>query len=188
VGLCPACPDGGGRGRGGLVLIRSLSPLLGHKVLYAHALSSWSGWVDPGIPLLLPMGLRSSSLMTSWVPGSLPSCCLFLAVVLGRCNPQGPIEKSPSEGKTTVKSPTVTHTVRKKDLILRSIERRPQMQFSMVRKFPLWRLRRYSVKYSKVRNFTFNTPCRRKLNSTSWARTSILWICSPPLFHCATLS
>jgi hypothetical protein len=29
------------------------------------------------------------------------------------------------------------YTVRKKDLILRSIERRPQMQFSMVRKFPL---------------------------------------------------
>jgi hypothetical protein len=46
------------------------------------------------------------------------------------------------------------YTVRKKDLILRSIERRPQMQFSMVCKFPLWRLRRYSVKYSKVRNFT----------------------------------
>jgi hypothetical protein len=68
------------------------------------------------------------------------------------------------------------------------LERRPQMQFSMVRKFPLWRLRRYSVKYSKVGNFTFNAPCRRKLNNTSWARTNILWICSPPLYHCATLS
>ncbi len=79
-------------------------------------------------------------------------------------------------------------TVRKKDLILRSIERRPQMQFSMVCKFPLWRLRRYSVKYSKVCNFTFNAPCRRKLNNTSWARTNFLWICSPPLYHCATLS
>ncbi len=79
-------------------------------------------------------------------------------------------------------------TVRKKDLILRSIERRPQMQFSMLRKFPLWQLRRYSVKYSKVHNFTFNVPCRRKLHSTSRARTSILWICSPPLYHCATFS
>ena len=82
------------------MLVRSLSPVLGHKVLYAHALSSWSGWVDPGIPLLLPMGPRSSSLMTSWVPGSLASCCLFLAVDLGRCNRQGPIKKSPSEGET----------------------------------------------------------------------------------------
>ncbi len=79
-------------------------------------------------------------------------------------------------------------TVRKKDLILRSIECRPQMQFSMVHKFPLWRLRRYSVKYSKVRNFTFNAPCRRKLNNTRWARTNILWVCSPPHYHCATLS
>jgi hypothetical protein len=48
-------------------------------------------------------------------------------------------------------------TVRKKDLILRSIECRPQMQFSMARKFPLWRLRIYSVKRSKMRNFTFDT-------------------------------
>jgi hypothetical protein len=92
----------GGRGRGGLVLVRSLSPVPGHKVLYAHTLSSWSGWVDPGIPLLLPTGPRSSSLMSSWVPGSLASCCLFLAVVLGRCNRQGPIKKSPSEGETAV--------------------------------------------------------------------------------------
>ncbi len=84
--------------------------------------------------------------------------------------------------------PASVYTVRKKDLILRSIERRPQMQFSMVRKFPLWRLRRYSIKYSKVRNFTFNAPCRRKLNNTCWERTNILWICSPPLYHCATLS
>jgi hypothetical protein len=67
---------------------------------YAHALSSWSGWVNTGIPLLLPTGPRSSSLMTSWVPGSLASCCLFLAVVLGRCNRRGPIKKSPSEGET----------------------------------------------------------------------------------------
>ncbi len=103
--VCPACPDGGGGGgRGGewLVLVRSLSPALGHKVLFAHALSSWSGWVDPGILLLLPTGPRSSSLMT-WVPGSLACCCLFLAVVLGRCNRQGPITKSPSEGETVSK-------------------------------------------------------------------------------------
>ena len=88
MGSCPACPGGGGRGRCGLVLVRFLSPAQGHKVLYAHALSSWSGWVDPGIPLLLPTGPRSSSLMISWVPGSLASCCLFLAAVLGRCKGQ----------------------------------------------------------------------------------------------------
>ena len=51
--------------------------------------------------LLLLMGPRSSSLMTSWVPGSLASCYLFLVVVLGRCNRPGPIKKSPSEGETS---------------------------------------------------------------------------------------
>ena len=54
----------------------------------------------PWNPLLLLTGPRSSSLMTSWVSGSLASCCLFLAVVLGCCNRQGPIKKSPSEGET----------------------------------------------------------------------------------------
>ncbi len=54
----------------------------------------------PWNPLLLLMGPRSSSLMTPWVPGSLASCCLFLVIVLGRCNRQGPIKKSPSEGET----------------------------------------------------------------------------------------
>ncbi len=38
--------------------------------------------------------------MTLWVPGSLAYCCLFPAVVPGRCNRQGPITKSPSEGET----------------------------------------------------------------------------------------
>ena len=84
------------------MLVRSLSPALGHRVLFAHALLSWSGWVDPGILLLLLTGPRSSSLMTSWVPGSLAYCCLFLAVVLGRCNWQGPITKSPSEGEASI--------------------------------------------------------------------------------------
>ena len=56
----------------------------------------------------------------------------------------------------------IMYTVRKKDLILRSIERRPQMQFSMAHKFPLWRLRRYSVKHSKMRNFTFDALWPRK--------------------------
>jgi hypothetical protein len=50
------------------------------------------------------------------------------------------------------------YTVRKNDIILRSIEQMLQTQLSMARKCPLWRLRRYSVKYSKVRNFTFNAP------------------------------
>ncbi len=37
--------------------------------------------------------------MTPWVPGSL-ACCIFPAVIPGRCNRQGPITKSPSEGET----------------------------------------------------------------------------------------
>jgi hypothetical protein len=49
-------------------------------------------------------------------------------------------------------------TVRKMDLILRSIQRRPQMQFSMARRFKLQLLRRYSVKFSKMRNFTLGSP------------------------------
>ncbi len=55
------------------------------------------------------------------------------------------------------------YTVRKNDIILRSIERMLQMQLYMVCKFPLWRLRRYSVKFSKVHNFTFNAHDWRKL-------------------------
>ncbi len=57
--------------------------------------------MDPGILLLLLTGPRSSFLMTPWVPGSLACCCLFPAVIPGRCNRQGPITKSPSEGETT---------------------------------------------------------------------------------------
>jgi hypothetical protein len=38
------------------------------------------------------LGPRSSSPMTSWVPGSLAFISLFLVVVLGRCNRQGPIK------------------------------------------------------------------------------------------------
>ncbi len=40
------------------------------------------------------------------------------------------------------------------DLILRSIERMLQTQLSMARKFKLQVLRRYNVKFSKMRNFT----------------------------------
>ncbi len=46
------------------------------------------------------------------------------------------------------------YTVRKMGLILRSLERRPQMQFSMAHKCMLQPLRRYDVKRSKMRNFT----------------------------------
>jgi hypothetical protein len=56
----------------------------------------------------------------------------------------------------------VSHTGRKKDLILRSLERRLQMQFSMARKFPL----RYNVKHSKMRNFTFDAQWPEK-NTTA---------------------
>jgi hypothetical protein len=41
------------------------------------------------------------------------------------------------------------------DLILRSIERMLQTQLSMARRFKLQVLRRYNVKFSKMRNFTF---------------------------------
>ncbi len=61
------------------------------------------------------------------------------------------------------------YTVRKMDLILRPIERRPQMQFSIARRFKLMLLRRYSVKFSKMRNFMLGTPrvgnFRQKNNS-----------------------
>jgi hypothetical protein len=40
------------------------------------------------------------------------------------------------------------HTVRKMDLILRPIERRPQMQFSIACRLKLQLLRRYSAKFS----------------------------------------
>jgi hypothetical protein len=54
------------------------------------------------------------------------------------------------------------YTVRKVGLILRSIQRRPQMQLSMARKFRLLSLSRYNVKHSKMRNFTFDVPWREK--------------------------
>jgi hypothetical protein len=38
--------------------------------------------------------------MIPLVPGSLAFIYLFLVVVLGRCNRQGPIKKSPTEGDT----------------------------------------------------------------------------------------
>jgi|688.fasta_scaffold1772350_1 hypothetical protein len=49
-------------------------------------------------------------------------------------------------------------TVHKMGLILRSLERRPQMKFSMSRKFILQLLRRYNVKHSKTRNFMLDAP------------------------------
>jgi hypothetical protein len=78
------------------------------------------------------------------------------------------------------------HTVCKMDLILRPIERRPQMQFSMARRFKLQLLRRYSVKFYKMRNITLGPPWLDKLKNTGGRRTSILWICSLWLYHCAT--
>ncbi len=46
------------------------------------------------------------------------------------------------------------YTVRKMNLILCSIEWRPQMQFSMARKFKFRQLRRYFVKPSKMCKYT----------------------------------
>jgi hypothetical protein len=77
-------------------------------------------------------------------------------------------------------------TVRKMDLILRPIERRPQMQFSLARRFKLQLLRRYSVKCSKMSNFTLERLRLDKLKSTGGRRTNIPWIYSPWLYHCTT--
>jgi hypothetical protein len=67
------------------------------------------------------------------------------------------LEKHPEEvGEDTTGAGACT--VRKKDLILRPIERRPQMQFSIARRFKPKLLRRYSVKFSKMRNFTLGKP------------------------------
>ncbi len=79
-----------------------------------------------------------------------------------------------------------TSTVRKMDLILRSIERMLQTQLSMARRFKLQVLRRYNIKFSKMRNFMLETPWLNKLKSTGGWRTNILQICSPRLYHCAT--
>ncbi len=90
---------GGGRGRGGIGASTQVT------------CSGSQGTLCPCSPLMTRVGRswnspavandpRSSSLMTPWVPGSLAYCCLFPAVVPGRCNRQGPITKSPSEGET----------------------------------------------------------------------------------------
>ena len=73
------------------------------------------------------------------------------------------------------------------DLILRSIERMLQTQLSMARRFKLQVLRRYNVKFSKMRNFTLETPRLDKLKSPGGRRTNIPWIYSSlGLYHCAT--
>ncbi len=81
---------------------------------------------------------------------------------------------------------TLACTVRKMDLILRSTEWRPQMQFSMARRFMLQLLRRNNVKFCKMLNFTLCAPWLGNLKNTGGRRTSILQICSPRLFHWAT--
>jgi hypothetical protein len=78
------------------------------------------------------------------------------------------------------------HTVRKMDLILRSIERMLRTQRSMARKFKLQVLRRYNVKFYKKRNFTLDMQRLDKLKSTGGRRTNNPWIYSPWLYHCAT--
>jgi hypothetical protein len=60
-----------------------------------------------------------------------------------------------------------THcTVRKNDIILRSIERMLQTQLSMARKFPLWRLRRYMPITAAERFSALTSQCAlRKENN-----------------------
>jgi hypothetical protein len=72
------------------------------------------------------------------------------------------------------------------DIILRSIERMLQTQLSLARRFKLQVLRRYNVKFSKMRNFTLDTLRLDKLKSTGGRQTNIPWIYSPRLNHCAT--
>jgi hypothetical protein len=78
------------------------------------------------------------------------------------------------------------YTVCKMDLILRSIERMLQTQLSMARSFKLQVLRRYTVKFSKMRNFTLDTQRLDKLKRTGGRRTNNPWIYSPRLYLCAT--
>jgi len=107
-GVCPVEGGGGflpslpwwGRGRGGAGAPQILITCPGLQGTLCPCSLFMIRVGRPWNPLLLLMGPRSSSLMTSWAPGSLASCCLFLAVVLGRCNRQGLIKKSPSEGET----------------------------------------------------------------------------------------
>jgi hypothetical protein len=56
----------------------------------------------------------------------------------------------------------------------------------MARRFKLQVLRRYNVKFSKMRNFTLDTLRLDKLKSTGGRRNNNPWIYSPRLYHCAT--
>jgi hypothetical protein len=76
-----------------------------------------------------------------------------------------------------------SYTVRKMGLILC----RPQLQYSMARKFMLQPLCRYNVKHSKISNLRLTRHDWSKLKNTGGARSNI-WICSPRIYHCATVS
>ncbi len=115
----------------------------------------------------------------------LPVCCNFSKIMYIHTSHKVHIYKGyqsicPLVGIGILPSPlspaSVPCTVRKMDLILRPIERRPQMQFSIARRFKLQLLRRYSVKLSKMRNFTLETLRLDKLKSTGRRRTNIPWI------------
>ncbi len=90
-----------------------------------------------------------------------------------------------STDEKTIKR-SIVYTVRKMDLILRSIERMLQTQLSMACRFKLQVLRRYNIKFSKMRNFMLETLRLDKLKSTGGRRTNIPRIFSPWLYHCAT--
>jgi hypothetical protein len=62
------------------------------------------------------------------------------------------------------------------------------MQFSMARRFMLQLLRRYSVKFCKMRNLMLGAPCIGKLKNTGGRRTNNLWIYCLQLYHCATVT
>jgi hypothetical protein len=104
------------------------SPLLLTEIIGIHVRTNWVMINDTCItePCFLTEIVRMYSIVKVFVD-AVP---IFLGEYEGRC--------------------MAKYTVRKMDLILRSIQRRPQMQFSMARKFPLNPLRRYSVMHSEM--------------------------------------
>ncbi len=101
--------------------------------------------------------------------------CILLVCYWVVVSPSSPLDQNPpchSTLKTTLSHPLLflhhTHTDSKMELILRSIQQRLQMQFSMARKFTLRPSRRYSVKHSKRVNMCPTLPKFTLLPQGTW--------------------